>query len=103
MFSDRWPGRTFAAALVVAAAVVFSASDARADVACVQGFLAETAFDPGPVDGLWGRKTATALENAFGQLDRGIEGGLGRDNTDAVCALFSGPERTQIAANLAFG
>ncbi len=90
--------------LVVSLVVViawFAPDQARADVRCVQAFLAETAFDPGPVDGLWGRKTGDALTSAFAQLDREVEGGIGRNNTDAVCALFSGPEGSEIADLLA--
>ncbi|WP_029040418.1 peptidoglycan-binding domain-containing protein [Cucumibacter marinus] len=73
-----------------------------ADTRCVQAFLAETAFDPGPVDGLWGGKTETALENAFDQLDRTVEGGTGRNNTDEICALFSGAEADDIRERLAY-
>lgn len=60
----------------------------QANVRCVQEYLSESAFDPGPIDGAWGRKTAAALESFAAQAGIQIEGGLGRDNTDAQCQLF---------------
>lgn len=60
----------------------------NADVRCVQEYLSESAFDPGPIDGAWGRKTATALEGFVAQVGINIEGGLGKDNASEQCRVF---------------
>jgi hypothetical protein len=65
-------------------------------VQCVQEFLLQTAFDPGPADGAWGKRTAAALDAYFSQIGETVDGGLGKDNADAVCALFSGPRRDEL-------
>ncbi len=59
------------------------------NVACVQAFLADTAFDPGPVDGQWGRRTATAVEEFFAQAGRSVEGGLDQSNVAEICSVFT--------------
>lgn len=43
----------------------FSGVDQDIDVSKVQTMLAELCFDPGPVDGIWGRKTELAVIHAF--------------------------------------
>jgi hypothetical protein len=57
-------------------------------VRCVQDYLTHTAFDPGPVDGAWGRKTATALSEFAQQAGITIEGGLEKGNVEEVCRVF---------------
>lgn len=59
------------------------------DVSCVQAFLADTAFDPGPVDGQWGRRTATALEDFFAQAGQEVGGGLDQSNAAEICRVLS--------------
>ena len=51
----------------------FSPINATADVLCVQEFLSKTIFNPGVVDGQWGKKTETAVKdylNYIGQKKR---------------------------------
>lgn len=62
---------------------------ALADVRCVQEFLSQSAFDPGAVDGMWGRKTASALASFIDQAGISVEGGLGKENTTEICRVFS--------------
>lgn len=76
--------------------LLFCCGTAHASVLCVQQFLAETAFDPGPPDGAWGGKTATALEGFFAQIEETVDGGLGKNNVDVLCALFSGPRHDEL-------
>ena len=73
------------------AGLIFGAA-AQADVRCIQAYLAETAFDPGPVDGLWGSRTAAALEGFVAQTGVEIEGGVERANSGAVCEVFTADE-----------
>ena len=73
---------------ILISAVMFG-GQVQADVRCIQAYLAETAFDPGPVDGLWGAKTAAAIEGFVAQTGVEIEGGVGRSNSDQICAVFS--------------
>jgi hypothetical protein len=61
---------------------------ALADVRCIQEFLSETAFDPGPVDGAWGRQTSAALNGFLAQV------GLDADPEDRgkICDLMRGSD-----------
>ena len=53
---------------VLSALITLSAATAgNASVKCIQNFLSKTVFDPGPVDGAWGGRTATALSD-FAEL-----------------------------------
>jgi len=97
---DNLPVKLVATAICLVVGLL-PAPAAQADVRCVQDFLTKTAFDPGPVDGAWGRKTADALKDAFAQLDMTVDGGLGKGNTDAICSIFQGPEGPDIAERLA--
>lgn len=81
---------------VIAFLAVLPLGPAQASVLCVQEFLLQTAFDPGPADGAWGRRTATALEEFFAQAGEGVEGGLGKENAGAICEVFSGPRNGEL-------
>ena len=82
--------------VAVLATLLLTVGAAQANVRCVQDFLLETAFDPGPADGAWGKRTALALEAYFAQIGETVDGGLGKNNTDAICALFSGPRHEEL-------
>lgn len=79
-------------------AIIIFSGPAQADVACVQRFLSTTAFDPGPLDGAWGRKTETALEGLIEQLDLEFDYEISRRNVDRFCSYFEGPGGEQVAA-----
>lgn len=68
---------------------------AMASVKCVQEFLSQTPFDPGPVDGAWGKKTATALEGFFTQVSGSVDGGLGKGNVEEICAVLNGDQHDE--------
>lgn len=82
--------------LFAALAAIMMAQQATANVRCVQEFLSETSFDPGPIDGLWGRQTEQAASALLDQTDLSVSGGVTRNNADAVCALFNGPDRDKL-------
>jgi hypothetical protein len=56
-------------ALLIIGALIFSVSTAvsETNVLCIQKFLSQTAFDAGPLDGRWGKKTETAINGLFDQ------------------------------------
>lgn len=78
--------------------IVMFSGPALADVACIQRFLSTTAFDPGPIDGAWGRKTETALQGLIEQLDLELDYEVSPGNSDQFCSYFEGPDGEQIAA-----
>ncbi|MGE4612231.1 MAG: hypothetical protein AAED33_12735 [Paracoccaceae bacterium] len=82
--------------------LIFTPVVTHADVRCVQEFLSETPFDPGPIDGMWGRKTSSALTGFFEQTGENIDGGFGKSNTDAVCSLFQSERRSELLASVAY-
>lgn len=86
-------------ALCIASFLCFSAQPSLADVRCVQEFLSGTAFDPGPVDGLWGRKTRTAIEDFLDQAGLKIPGGVTKGTADEVCELMTGEEGAILLAS----
>lgn len=73
-----------------------AAGVAAADTRCVQEFLAKTAFNPGPVDGLWGRKTAGALQEFLEQVVRDDSYPADRSATGEICELITGPRREEL-------
>ena len=46
------------------------------DVRMVQTILKELCYNPGPIDGAWGRKTETAISNYFSDIGRPYSGSL---------------------------
>ncbi len=76
--------------------LLFLSGPAFADVRCVQSFLAETAFDPGPVDGAWGRNTEQAAVDLFRQLEISLEFEIHRENSDLLCGFFQSDEGQEI-------
>ena len=79
-------------------AIFIFSGPALADVACVQRFLSTTAFDPGPIDGAWGRKTEFALQGLIEQLELEFNYEISPSNSDQFCSYFEGPDREQVAA-----
>jgi len=65
--------------------VLTGATVGNANVRCVQTFLSKTVFDPGPVDGAWGKKTATALADFAEYHKVEFSKGINRKNAPALC------------------
>ena len=65
--------------------ILTAATFSDASVRCVQTFLAKTVFDPGPVDGAWGKKTATSLSDFANYHKLELTNEINRKNADALC------------------
>ena len=78
--------------------IIMFSGPALADVACIQRFLSTTAFNPGPIDGAWGRKTETALQGLIEQLDLEFDYEVSPRNSDQFCSYFEGADGEQVAA-----
>lgn len=78
--------------------IVMFSGPALADVACIQRFLSTTAFNPGPIDGAWGRKTETALQGLIEQLDLELDYEVSPRNSDQFCSYLEGPDGERVAA-----
>ena len=72
--------RVVTAVLYLCAQPAFSGVDKEIDVSKVQAILSELCFDPGPVDGIWGKKTESAVTNLYASVN---------DNYDAVFDLIN--------------
>lgn len=68
--------RIVTAVLYLCAQPAFSGVDKEIDVSKVQTILAELCYDPGPIDGAWGRKTEAAISNYFIDIGIAYSGGL---------------------------
>ena len=38
------------------------------NITCIQEVLSSTVFNPGPIDGAWGKKTETAVKDYFNYM-----------------------------------
>ena len=63
----------------------FVATTTFANVRCIQSFLSETVFDPGPVDGAWGKKTATALQDFASYHELTFKTKVDHKNANSLC------------------
>ena len=71
---------------VLSALITLSAATAgNASVKCIQNFLSKTVFDPGPVDGAWGGKTATALSDFAEYHKIELSKEISRQNVNRLC------------------
>jgi len=61
--------RFFRVIALSAAAYGLAFAEGLASVSCIQTHLSKTVFDPGPVDGAWGKKTASALSDYAAYYD----------------------------------
>jgi hypothetical protein len=59
---------------------------AIANVRCIQSFLSDTVFDPGPVDGAWGKKTAAALQDYASYHELIFTTKIDRKNAMTLCS-----------------
>ena len=66
----------------------------KANVRCIQTFLSKTVFDPGPVDGAWGKKTATALHDYATYHELNLSTEINRKNAKSLCEELTKFERS---------
>lgn len=67
----------------------FIPTETLANVRCIQSFLSKTVFDPGPVDGAWGKKTATALQDFASYHEITFKTKIDRKNAESLCTELS--------------
>ena len=65
--------------------ILSSVTTGNASVKCIQNFLSKTVFDPGPVDGAWGGKTATALSDFAEYHKIELSKEISRQNVNRLC------------------
>ena len=65
--------------------ILSSVTTGNASVKCIQNFLSKTVFDPGPVDGAWGGRTATALSDFANYHKVELSNEISRQNVNALC------------------
>jgi hypothetical protein len=81
--------------LIICTSIAISslfATKAFANVRCIQSFLSETVFDPGPVDGAWGKKTATALQDYASYHQLKLKTKIDRKNAESLCTELTSLE-----------
>jgi hypothetical protein len=66
---------------------LFAAVDKGIDVAEVQKLLAELCVDPGPIDGVWGRKTEIAIRNLWSANKNKYDGVFDKDDQNFLYNL----------------
>ena len=81
---------------VIVWCMAFSAMPVNADTRCVQEFLDNTAFNPGPVDGLWGRKTAAAASAFLRQVSAEGQFEVSKSAAGTLCAFMTGERREEL-------
>ena len=79
---------------VIVCGVASIAMPVHADTRCVQEFLDNTAFNPGPVDGLWGRMTAAAASAFLRQVGAEGQFEVSKSTAGTLCAFMTG-ERSE--------
>ena len=91
-FPDKRLKRNFQSlwyALLLSMCFLFNLNNAAlANIKCIQEELSKTVFDPGPIDGQWGKKTKAAIEDFFAYT--GEYKNLGKDveNSNEICGIL---------------
>lgn len=67
--------------------ILFEKGDTGPQVEAIQDQLATVGFDPGPIDGIFGTKTATAIERFHSVHGLAGEGGVTRQTLDKLAEL----------------
>lgn len=64
---------------------VITPINSYADVFCVQEFLSKTVFNPGVVDGQWGKKTETATKDYLNYIGQKVDFSISKKNSKSIC------------------
>ena len=90
-FPDKRLKRNFQSlwyALLLSMCFLFNLNNAAlANIKCIQEELSKTVFDPGPIDGQWGKKTKAAIEDFFAYTEN-IELGKDAENSNEICGIL---------------
>ena len=81
---------------IIAWGMALVAVPVNADTRCVQEFLDNTAFNPGPVDGLWGKRTAAAASAFLRQVGAEGQFEVSKSTTGTLCAFMTGERREEL-------
>ena len=77
--------------------VSLSPALANSDIICVQEFLKKTAFDPGLVDGKWGKGTGVAINSLFDQVGLNKKGQeVTVEQANEICAVLKSDKYKEI-------
>tara|TARA_B100001173_G_scaffold281627_1_gene265948 strand:- start:68 stop:391 length:324 start_codon:yes stop_codon:yes gene_type:complete len=77
--------------------VIVSSVHADSDVKCIQEFLKKTAFDPGLVDGKWGKGTGVAINSLFDQVGLNKKGQeVTVEQANEICAVLKSDKYKEI-------
>ena len=63
---------------------------AEKNILCIQKFLTKTVFNPGPLDGAWGKKTETAINQLMSQTNNFESQNIKKSDAKNICKILSG-------------
>ena len=73
-----------------------SSTQAETNTLCIQEFLSRTIFDPGPKDGLWGKKTKNAINELFSQANKFKETQIKKDDAQEICKILESEQNLRL-------
>ena len=77
--------------------MVFSTQiQAEENILCLQKFLAKTVFNPGPSDGVWGKKTETAINQLISQANNFESPYVKKSDAKNVCKMLQGNQALKL-------
>jgi len=56
------------------------------NITCIQEVLSNTVFNPGPIDGAWGKKTETAVKDYFNYMGIKVNFPITKQNSQNICS-----------------
>ena len=91
-------------ALLIIGVLISSVSTAvsETNVLCIQKFLSQTAFDAGPLDGRWGKKTETAINGLFDQVGISKPKTIKAKDAVEVCKILQGSKKKALLESANF-
>ena len=69
---------------------------AEENILCIQKFLAKTVFNPGPSDGVWGKKTETAINQLISQANNFKPQNIKKSDAEEVCKTLQGTQASKL-------
>ena len=73
-----------------------SLTHAYTNTLCIQKFLSKTVFNPGPADGLWGKKTKNAINELFSQAEKFNLEKIKKDDAQKICKILESEQNHQL-------
>ena len=69
---------------------------AEENILCIQKFLAKTVFNPGAPDGVWGKKTETAINQLISQANNFKPQNIKKSDAEDVCKTLKGNQASKL-------